>query len=319
MKQILLTLAAAAMVIGAQAETKVMDLKSADLKFNENGSWVDTFNEEAVTLDVDIFSAIRTATLAYSSWTGFTPCNSGDTQNYYPNWTANQWGCMAGGAVKVNEDGTVATDAEGNVVAEQGSPYLAAYWQGYYESDSNHPCQIIFNDGKAYNAKEIYVANHPWPYYGVYNGDSYSRKFDQKDDAFKLQICGLDENYESNGKSIEVVLATSIDNGDETYSPNADKEWKKIDLSSLGKIGGVYFTMTSTDSGTWGMNTAAYFCLDRFTVESDEVTGVESVADDANAVAEYYNLNGVRVNGNNLAKGIYVCKKGNKVEKIYVK
>ena len=50
--------------------------------------------------------------------------------------------------------------------------------------------------------------------------------------------------------------------------------------------------------------------------ESDAITSVES---DANAAVEYYNLNGVRVNGDNLSAGVYVRRQGNKVSKVLVK
>ena len=50
--------------------------------------------------------------------------------------------------------------------------------------------------------------------------------------------------------------------------------------------------------------------------ESDAITSVES---DANAAVEYYNLNCVRVNGDNLSAGVYVRRQGNKVSKVLVK
>ncbi len=50
--------------------------------------------------------------------------------------------------------------------------------------------------------------------------------------------------------------------------------------------------------------------------ESDAITSVEA---DANAAVEYYNLNGVRVNGDNLSAGVYVRRQGNKVSKVLVK
>lgn len=57
-----------------------------------------------------------------------------------------------------------------------------------------------------------------------------------------------------------------------------------------------------------------------------KVNAGESVPTDVNEVevaeeveSVYYNLNGVRVNGENLAKGIYVKVTGNRTEKIYVK
>lgn len=46
-------------------------------------------------------------------------------------------------------------------------------------------------------------------------------------------------------------------------------------------------------------------------------SGISSaVVDDVNAPVEYFDLNGIRVNGDNLKKGIYIKRQGNKVTKI---
>lgn len=48
-------------------------------------------------------------------------------------------------------------------------------------------------------------------------------------------------------------------------------------------------------------------------------TGIIDIESDDNAPAEYYNLNGVRVNSDNMTPGIYICRKGAKVSKVLVK
>lgn len=53
--------------------------------------------------------------------------------------------------------------------------------------------------------------------------------------------------------------------------------------------------------------------------ESTPSTGVAGIVADENAPVEYYNLNGVRVNGNNLTPGVYVKRQGTKVAKVLVK
>lgn len=47
--------------------------------------------------------------------------------------------------------------------------------------------------------------------------------------------------------------------------------------------------------------------------------GIESVEVDNNAQAEYYNMNGVRVNAENLTPGLYIERKGSSVRKIIVR
>lgn len=57
----------------------------------------------------------------------------------------------------------------------------------------------------------------------------------------------------------------------------------------------------------------------KVTFKSEKESGVEGIEADANAPVEYYNLQGVSVNADNLVPGIYVRRQGSKVEKVIVK
>lgn len=57
----------------------------------------------------------------------------------------------------------------------------------------------------------------------------------------------------------------------------------------------------------------------KVTFKSEKEGGVEGIEADANAPVEYYNLQGVSVNADNLVPGIYVRRQGTKVEKVIVK
>lgn len=48
-------------------------------------------------------------------------------------------------------------------------------------------------------------------------------------------------------------------------------------------------------------------------------TGIEDITVDENAPVEYYNINGMRVNGDNLTPGLYIRRQGGKATKVYVK
>lgn len=52
-------------------------------------------------------------------------------------------------------------------------------------------------------------------------------------------------------------------------------------------------------------------------IPSSAVEAIES--DDINAPAEYFTIQGYKVNGNNLASGFYIVRQGNKVSKVFVK
>ncbi len=57
-------------------------------------------------------------------------------------------------------------------------------------------------------------------------------------------------------------------------------------------------------------------------VENPDVAGIEGIEADGNnsdAPVEYFNIQGIRVNADNLTPGFYIRRQGNKVAKIYVK
>lgn len=244
------------------------------------GNWTETYNDadySYIKFDKMSFShLIAGAGASYGGyyWDGFTVCSSGDSTNYgsagsSESWIANQWGCMAGGGIKTDANGVVLKDANGKVVVEKGLPYLLAYWGYYMEASGTHCLQTKFDNGKTYKAVGMYVNNSPWPYYGNLYGDGFSRKLNQEGDYFKLIIHGLDKNLADNGKSVEYILAQFKD-GKLTQSP----DWEWVDLSALGEIGGMYYTMSTTDADpTYGPNTAVYFCMDKVQVQrSSNVT-----------------------------------------------
>ncbi len=54
-------------------------------------------------------------------------------------------------------------------------------------------------------------------------------------------------------------------------------------------------------------------------LEDKVVTGIEEVAAEAEGAAEYFDLNGMRVNAENLTPGIYVKRQGGKASKIAIR
>ena len=123
------------------------------------------------------------------------------------------------------------------------------------------PSEITFKDGKAYKAKECYVTNSTYAYHAIKdhndgNGQYAMVKEWGEDDWFKLTITGYNGSTETG--HIDFLLADGM---------NIVNTWQKIDLSSLGEVTSISFSLSSTDNGSWGMNTPSYFCLDQLTVE----------------------------------------------------
>ncbi|MCL1937886.1 MAG: DUF4465 domain-containing protein [Candidatus Azobacteroides sp.] len=273
------------------------------------------------------------------AWDGFTYSKNGDNTDYGTDWLSNQWGNMAGGGIKTDAEGNILTDENGIVLADSEAPYLLGYWTSYMDGYYDYSILTVLLDD-VYQAEGVYVNNSPWPYYGNLHNDGYARALDQDGDYFKLIIHGLDENYEDNGKEVEYYLAQNVGGGIENLHQSANWEW--VDLSELGEIGGIYFTMESTDSDPlYGMNTAAYFCMDKlqvkkvdttpthlknikeentFSVYSDPLVDYVIVNTTTSGIATIYNLSGHAMmsvnlkNGSNrmetsvLPKGVYVLK-----------
>lgn len=265
------------------------------------GYWVETYNtdEKFRQIEFDLFRFTHIPTGfggtdvgdGMSYWDGFTYCTNGDTNDYgvwgsSDGWVAQQWGCMAGGGIKTDGDGNVLTDPTGKVQVEKGIPYLVAYWGYWVETVENGaPClQVNFANDKLYEPVGMYVNNHPWPYYGNIHGDGFASPFTDDGDSFKLIIHGFNEYKEDIGVEIEYILAEFKD-GELHQSP----DWEWIDLSALGAVSGIYFTMESTDMHNiveLGPNTAVYFCMDKLTLIDPEESTKPSRPTGLNAVSD---------------------------------
>ncbi len=116
----------------------------------------------------------------------------------------------------------------------------------------------------------LYVTNSNYTYYSMLHGDAFAKKFGgdtgNDQDWFMLTITGKDIDGAATG-TVDFYLADyqSTDN-------NADyivNTWQYIDLNSLGEVKSLEFSLSSSDTGDWGMNTPAYFALDTLIYQSE--------------------------------------------------
>jgi hypothetical protein len=117
-----------------------------------------------------------------------------------------------------------------------------------------------------FNAAEIdglYVTNNNYAYYSMLNGDALAKKFGGDDgnepDWFLLTITGKDACGVVTGV-VEFYLADfRFEDNSEDYIVDT---WEYVELSSLGVVTKLEFSLSSSDVGDWGMNTPAYFVID---------------------------------------------------------
>lgn len=285
MKKIITIVAVAMLATTVWAEDKVLDISSATVPdyaftFNEFGAWDSTYAETMPYLEFPPFLVSHiTFGSSYGGyfWDGFTVCRSGDNAEHAGEQLTYQWNVMPGGGIQ-------SVGADGSVVVNADVPYLLSYnsysWYGPMDN------QVIFNDNNAYYAKGMYVTNSCYGYYACKNGAAPARAFNVEGDSFKLIAHGVNYTTEDTA-TVEIELAGFHDG---VFSGLT--EWTWWDLSALGQVDEIFFSMTSTDVGTYGINTPTYFAIDRLTV-STHPSAVETVETTKQvAGVSYVNLTG---------------------------
>lgn len=110
------------------------------------------------------------------------------------------------------------------------------------------------------------ITNTTYAVLSMRDGDSFAKKFGgisgNDADWFKLTITGFNGTLQTG--SVDVYLA------DYRFADNSldyvIKDWTFANLSSLGAVTRLSFTMDSSDMSPWGINTPAYFALDNLTL-----------------------------------------------------
>lgn len=235
---------------GSEEDDIVLDVTSAGLNYGENGAWSSVYDTETGNFNVQDFSFSHLATASewdgyvYYAWKGFCPTVSVDNADHSDGyWTDYQWGAITGGGY----DGA-------------GKAYVLGMWD-VYESLETLPdvpsCAISYKSGAVFDPEEIYVTNSAWGYYGMKNGSAYNKAFGEGDWC-KLYIRGSKDGVITGTVEVSLAQGTDILN-----------TWKRVDLEALGDVDMVYFQMASSDTGQWGMNNPAYFCLDRLVIDGE--------------------------------------------------
>lgn len=142
--------------------------------------------------------------------------------------------------------------AKGGLKGE-GTPFLLGYYSEYFTNNSaDYPSSniVLFND--TYCPTEVSICQSSNTLKAITEGMGVARAFTDKD-ALALIITGIDSDFREITPSVIYYLAV-----DGKYN----SAWEKVNLSAIGNCSGLSFRMTSTDTGTWGINTPTYFAMD---------------------------------------------------------
>lgn len=111
----------------------------------------------------------------------------------------------------------------------------------------------------------LYVTNTTYAYLSMKNGDSFAKKFGgstgKDPDFFKLRVYAVFDQTIDSSNFVDFYLADF--RSDQDSLDYIVDDWWYMDLSSLGFVDGLNFELTSSDIGQWGMNTPAFFAVDK--------------------------------------------------------
>lgn len=112
--------------------------------------------------------------------------------------------------------------------------------------------ELKFLDDKAHIIRSMQICPSTYLIGIARYGGDYARALTGKDDFLTLHIKA------NNGAAMQVELVAE---------GKISETWRTIDLSSLGAVKSISFSMTGSDMADWGLNTPTYFAMDNIVVE----------------------------------------------------
>ena len=239
------------MVLGLVAHSNVLAADVSDLEnlsLPPDSSW----NGSDLEGSYSATDAFKTGTASFNNFYAY------DAVYMYSSW---------GGFAYSNMKDTTATGftAQYNAIPGSGQSNSDTYAIGYCNTLADGQPMITFEAPEAMTG--AYFSNTNYAYYSMLNGDQFAKKF-EAGDWFKLTITGKDEAGVETG-NVDFLLADGTEIID---------VWTWVDLSILGKIKSISFSLSSSDTGAFGMNTPSYFALD--SINDPEQADVDDEDDD---------------------------------------
>ncbi|MFP4433248.1 MAG: DUF4465 domain-containing protein [Phycisphaerae bacterium] len=199
-----------------------------DLTLEEDSYWNGSDNSGGFTSGDASYNNMFTP--EWSTWEGWSYSNM--TDNTTPGH-GNQYSAFTGGA-------------------HTGSNYGIAYAGSCMVSLESE--QIV---------QSAYLTNTTYTGLSMRDGDSFAKRFggDTGDDPDWLKVTATGRDGEGN-----VTGTKDIYLADYRYSNNSKDyivdTWRPVNFGTLGKVKSIEFSMSSSDTGEWGMNTPSYFAMD---------------------------------------------------------
>jgi hypothetical protein len=128
---------------------------------------------------------------------------------------------------------------------------------------------VITTPGAAMNAKSVKVTNSTYAVLSMRNGDAFAKKFGgstgNDSDWFMITFTGYYRGAAS-GTPVQFYLADyRFADSTQDYIVTT---WQNVDLTPLSIVDSIVISLSSSDTGAFGMNTPDFFAIDDFTFEN---------------------------------------------------
>jgi len=207
--------------------------------------------------------------------------------------------------------GFVYSNMRDTVTSGPANEYAASTDSGYHSktyvvATGQENYINLLSTAKNKPLQSVYITNATYAHNSMRDGDQFAKKF-TTGDWFKLVISGYGQDtnkVQFLRDTVEVYLA-DFRSADSTqhYILNT---WKNVNLAKLKDVDSITFTLSSSDTGAYGMNTPAYFCLDNLTTFETSA----SVANVSSFIAKVY--------PNPATNSLHISIKDNSVQQLVV-
>lgn len=172
-----------------------------------------------------------------------------ESGNFQVQQTVAYGGTYVSGAVVTNITDTKFKDYKDAYKSAAGGAYAGKNYVVWYE-DGFTPNVVKLKTAAV--VPGMYVCNNVYALSSMKNGDDIAGTPFKEDDWFMLTIGGSLE-----GKAVNTTVEFYLGKG-----TNFVTDWTYVDLSKLGKVDELNFSMSGSRTGDWGLNTPTYFCMD---------------------------------------------------------
>lgn len=241
--------------------------KTLVIRATSNGKYVDmnvsvSGNDVTVVVGTATFDDVTLGSNGY--WQG----ESGDNEMFSGSWFFTNYympeysfwgGFTASNHTDMSQSGLSAQYTAATGAGYDGSTqYGVAYCMGVQ-------CDVYASDGIAHTVTGCYVTNNLWAYQNMHDGDATATAFGgttgNDPDWFKLTATGKNASGQTVGTAEFYLADYRFENNDDDYILNT---WEWFDLSTLGAVHTISFSLSSSKNNSGGMITPAYFCIENF-------------------------------------------------------